>query len=439
MASVFYNLLYFLGIRKCGDNSHAKKHKLASRNITNCKDIDHINSQPRQITRLLYQWNFEDDLSPEPSKRPPLIRIEDEINIQSPDDDDDNTCLILMRFWDNWSYTFFIMMLLIIQPIYTLVVIIQTETNNEIPYLSSFFYQLISPIHYYYAIQYFSTDHFEQFYYQNNLKSFLDVLTYCIIGFTFTNLGINIGRITRSEYDIEFPLYGDFTSTPQILIIIYLIFTWIYSNLIVCTNLMCFCLVFTKHKHIIFNFSSKIMDDECGMTLNEIMQELSTIVYNFKNSIGQFQNIFSSFTFFGAISFGFYIERFRQSNFELLPWNTFVTYIIMQIMFFMTILRVSQTKNGMTDFVKNPSYIRKYVKRYTVNDIRERFNADTTELVIANMIEENAGIIDFMTLNQLFLDDWVEFKFFGFNIANFGLIKKGIVIVGLVVAANSIF
>lgn len=450
--TLFYKLLYFLGIRQCGDDKFVKENEVSFYNIVKRKIFSHrkeqeMYSQPRQITRLLFERQNKKHLSPKIRRRkiPSSIQIigrQDQVQVQVQDQDQDqnnNKLYIILHFCEDWLYSLIVFLFLCIQPMYTFISIIRTNTINEFPYYSSFFYQLIPPFHYYYCIRYFSTDHFEKFYYKNSLNGMLNLITMCIITCTLMNVSINIGRLFGTEYDGEFPFYHSLNDLSRIFIFVFLLISWIYGNFIVFLNLVCFCLIFCKHRRIIVEFSNKIHHEDCELSLNEIMQQLTFIVYDFKESIGHFQNIFSSFTFFGALSFGFFIQRIQNGNFELFPWNTFVIYLILQAIFFIMILNVSQHKNKMTDFIKNPVYINKYVKRYTINDIKQKFLDNTNDkFIVTNLIEENASLIDFMVLNQLFTDDWTEFKFFGFNIARFGLIKKGIVIVGLIIGINSI-
>lgn len=446
----FYKLLYFLGIRKFGDDSYAKDNKKSFYNIVKRKILQQRNeleiySQPRQITRLLFEREIGQDLSPQPRCR----RVPSDINIQPPilavRDTNQSVLELLCTIIGDWIYSCIIFLILCIHPTYTFIRIVQTQTINEFPYYSSFFYQMIPPFHYYYAIRYFSTDHFERFYYQNSLSYLLNRLSMLAVLCASANVGINIWRLLGTDFDGEFPFYNEFGKIPQIFIFIFLMISWIYGNLIVFLNLIIFCLIFCKHRQIIVEISNRI-HKECSdsnnnslsLSLNEIMQELSLIVFHLKESIGHFQNIFSSFTFFGALSFGFFVQRIKDGNFASFPWNTFIIYIILQTIFFIMILNVSQHKNKMTDFIKNPIYIKKYIKRYTIRDIEQHFSEDNDKFIITNLIEENASLLDFMALNQLFNDDWTEFKFFGFNIARFELIKKGIVIVGLIVGLNEI-
>lgn len=449
MASLFYNLLYFIGVRQCGDVTYIKENENSFKNIVKrkmkkYKKITGIDSQPRHITRYIFYKEHNDELSPQSGNRIPSdIKFSIDLNNsnlisrQSEHDDansiSNSCCLKYMELFSDWGYTAFIFLLLLAQPSYVIYALSSTETNDEIAYYSSLFYHLIHPVQYYYCLKYFTTDHFEKFYYRNEYRKFLNKLTILIITLTLLNFSVNLSRIF-TDNDFEFPLIESYSDGSKIFILIYLMVYWIYSNLILFVNLTCFVLVFNKHKNNLVQFSQKIFDEKCNLSLNQIMQELSFLVHHFKYSVGKFENIFASFTLLGALSLGFFIERFRNGNIELFPWNNFAIYIIMQAIFFFTILDISGAKNGMSDFIKNPKYISKYVKRYTIDDIEIHFGKDNelNKYIVTNLIEENASLIDFNTLIHYFMDDWVEFKFFGFNIANFSLIKKGIAMVALI-------
>ena len=169
------------------------------------------------------------------------------------------------------------------------------------------------------------------------------------------------------------------------------------------------------------------------------MQILVGIKYQLGISISDFEYIFSSFTFFGAISFGFYIDQINNGNFENIPWNLVVTYVIVQIVFFRIISQVKRNRDALFDFVKNPIYVEKYLKRYTVEDIQTHFLGDDADLILLNLLEEIGNEISWNSLNTLLTDSsWTEFKFFGIEVSDFALIKKGIVLVSFIVFADRI-
>lgn len=458
--NIFYSVLYFLGLRKNKPhhNPEGKTNKFTNfikRNVFQKNDtqIEHPKlSQPRKITRFLYQKKFGYNLSPDTTFRSieeniPEIKLN--INMQI----DNNK----KKFKDkiiqdiglpcvSWIYTIFILTILSVQPLYILTYIIEEENENTNFYMSNLFFNLIPPIQYILAIKYFSTDHFERTYINNNkcnpncfpklnkLTIILITFVFLRIIFNFLVLLTNISFIERN--DGQFPNFNNFTLTSKIFIGIFLFLSWLYGSFIEFINLMCFSLIFCKHSKIINNYVKTLQNEKKGiLTINDITQETIEIKYELEKSIDHFKNIFSSFTLLGAIGFGFFIDRIQNGNFTLFPWDSFIIYIIVQIIFLVVIIQVSNNIDNLSSFVREPRFIEKFLKRYTLRDIREKFN--DPQLVIINMEEENASTIDWMLLQSILKENWTDFQVMGVSVSDFNLIKKGLVLVTLIVAFNT--
>ena len=430
MSCFFYSLLYTLGLRKDCERIVIKDnlsfYDIVKRVIKRHKSKDKKNIKPpRTVVNFFKNTNFT------------------EINIDTTEsevEEEDITCnKSFWNFINNWLYTIFVFIILCIQPIYTLYYIISNDTGEDIPYLASFFFQLIPPTQYYYAIRYWSTDHFEDFYYDQTNRYTLNKITYVIIFMTVLNTVVNIIRLLHIGYDGEFAEFHSLEIIPKYIIFSTMLISWIYGNLILFTNLSSFCVVFDKHKTIISDFAQDILDEECVYTVNEITVNMMTLVYELKLSIGRFEKMFSSFTFLGAISFGLFLNRIRLGNLSFFPWNLFITYVIMQTMFFWVILAMNGRRNAMSDFITHPKYSQKYIKRLSYDDIKNHYpTREEKELLIINLAEENGSIADWNSLDRLLDKDWTEFKFFGINIADFELIKRGMALIGIILGLNAI-
>lgn len=467
MLNLFYNLLCFIGVRKeypeflsIDENDNNDDNNIRNGNVFynlvkriiqkkgNQNDENRLNrynetileedffvnkSQPRKLTRFVYEQKKNSSLSPHISTKQPTIE----------DDDNSSKSSIVPNFHLS-VYTTFIGFVLCVQPIYTFIIIITSETEQETQYISNLFFQIIYPLQYYYCVRYFFTDHFDHFYFDdkspNRIKEMIHILnqfTFVIIGCSLINVVTNITRILVSDYDAEFPLVFQYNVISRVFISFLLFFSWVYGNLILFTNLIIFCIVFRKHVRIFQNFAKKIQSKHNKLDLNQIMETLVGIKFKLGASISDFEYIFSSFTFFGAISFGFYIDQVNNGNFENIPWNLVVTYIIVQIVFFRIISQVKRNRDALFDFVKNPIYVEKYLKRYTVQDIQSHFLRDDAELILLNLLEEIGNEISWNSLNTLLTDSsWTEFKFFGIEVSDFALIKKGIILVSFIVFAD---
>lgn len=479
MLNLFYNLLCFIGVRKeypeflCFENeeelnnnnsNHFMFYNIVKRiihkkgNQNNENRLNRLNryndmleedffvnkSQPRKLTRFVHERKKNTSLSPHIRIKQPHSAGYGTVGTDNDDASTNSSNSITSKLHVS-LYTVFICLVLSVQPIYTLIVVFSSEPEQEILYISSFFFQVLYPLQYYYCVRYFFTDHFDSFYFDNKgdkkeIKKILyklNQLAYLIVGCSLLNVVTNITRITVADYDGEFPLIFEYNIIARVMISFLLVASWTYGNLVLFTNLITFCIVFRKHVKIFQNFAMKIQSKHNKLDLNQMMQELVNIKFKLNISIGDFEYIFSSFTFFGAISFGFYIDQINQGNFENIPWNLVVTYLIVQIIFFRIISQVKRNRDALFDFVKNPIYVEKYLKRYTVEDIHTHFSGDDADLIQLNLMEEIGNEISWNSINTLLSDSsWTEFKFFGIEVSDFALIKKGILIVSFVVFAN---
>lgn len=401
------------------------------------KEESDIDSQPRKITRMLCMMTKQKDLSP---LRRGIIRADRSIIINREIEDEQRHDVkgYFELLW-NWSYTIFVFTVLCLQPMYTLSIVVSNRTADDIQYLAGLFFQLIPPTQYYHAVKYFRTDHFEEFYYSSAIIPKLNHISGVIVFLTGANMIFNSIRLFMTDYDGEFPGYNEYSLLGRCFIFFFLLISWLYSNLILFTNLSCFFLIFTKHTNILKEYSNEILAENCISTINEMTVSLFRIIYDLKTSIGNFESMFSSFTFLGAISFGMFLSRIKQGDLTFFPWNLFVTYIVIQVIFFWVILSMNGCRNRLSDSITHPKYAKKYIKRYSVDEIKTHFeNEDEQFLLLINMEEELGGIVDWQLFNDLLDKDWTEFKFFGINIADFELIKRGTALVVIILGINAI-
>ena len=451
MNTIFYKVLFFLGLRKEVPDLKRKGSKgrlvdIIRRNIIENDYKEEKCSQPRKITRFLYKRFHKKELSPNINntnllENPPDIKIN--INIERR-----NKIESIVSSALSWLYTVGIFGLLCVQPIYSIIYIIREDEQNTNFYISSIFFQLIPPIQYLLAVKYFSTNHFEKFYINNkkhhincfpslnNLSLFIIVITAFTIAFNYIILKKDISIIRQR--DGEFPQFNNFNHTSRTFISIFLILSWLYGKMVVYLNIVCFSLIFCKHCKIITECVNKLQNENKGiLTVNDILREIIQIRYDLEESIDQYKNIFSSLTLFGSIGLGFILERIRVGNFDLFPWNSFIVYIILQFIFIFIIFKVTNNKESLSKYIKEPQFVEKFIKRYTIRDISERFSESETQLIILNIEEENSSTIDWMILNSIINADWTEFRVMGINVSDGDLIKKGLVLVTIIVTFNS--
>lgn len=415
---LFDRLLSFLGIiKEKTEKSQNEESSFHKKNIR----------QGRTITRNAYFRTYNKDLSPNRHDIETGNIILNENFVKQSSADKFKKVLFI------WTYRTFIFCLLSIQPIYQLYNITVDNRSREIVDLAGIVFSLIPPTQYILFLIYFSSDHFESFLSNRKRELVYFIIFSCIINIVI-NLIIIWGVGNVQENDGEFPRFGIFSRPIKILTTLFLLFSWFYGKTVVYTNLVCFCFVFYKHTKIIQNFVKKLekTKDINTLSIDSITNELLYIRHDLEESIDMFKNIFSIFTILGAIGFGFFLERIKTGNFLLFPWTQFVIYVIIQIIFLLTIIRMNFHKEILIGYIRQPKFVDRFLTRYTAVDIQKKF--EDNQLIILNMVEENATTIDWIVLNSLSNETWTEFKVMGIDISDGSLIKKGIVMVTLIVA-----
>ena len=79
------------------------------------------------------------------------------------------------------------------------------------------------------------------------------------------------------------------------------------------------------------------------------------------------------------------------------------------------------------DLVNEPYFIQKYLNR-----IKTGTEFLDTHIITINLLEENATTIDWIVINKLVNDNWIDFTIFGIEIGNGGeFIKKAFAIIAV--------
>jgi len=460
---LFYNILVYLGLRK--SKKIIKKDKRTFSDIFYrkiiIKNVNIPKTQPRNITRELYKIIYNKDLSPKLNNREILTDIpEARINIRIDNKDVKFRKNIILFF--SWTYSFMIFSILCFQPIYTLIYLISSDNKENFNYfLASFFFHMIQPTQYIFSIIYFGTDHFDSFYLNDYIicncfpniqilmKIMLAVVLFSSI-FNYLVLDNDINFLQNREG--EFPYFNELEKLPKLFVTIFLCISWILSKMVIYLNLICFTLVFCKHCKIIEEYVTKLEQENISnsniLTVNVITREVLKIRYDLEYSIDLFKNMFSFFTLFGAIGFGFLMERVKNGNFDFFPWDNFLIYSIVQMSFIIVIIRVSSYREKLSDYIRQPEFVEKFLKKYTFRDVHARFDENNEnnenyinklQMVILNMEEENSSTLDWTLLNNILNEKWTEFTVMGIEIGNITLIKQGIALVAVITAMNSFF
>jgi len=433
---LFYYLLVFIGVRvKPKQNVYTDDtllNRFKRRIISKNQEIKNRYRQPRKLTREVCKILHDRELSPPPSP------------ISSPESSIAGTARLNVDMKKykftfsmvSWLYPLCILFFLLTSPSLIIWRILEGEEEQTF-LLSNFFFNMIPPTQYILSLNYFSTNHFEDFFIKNKEHCFpnMNKFTIFIISATLILGFVNFLLVQRFIIFDKEETIPDLYTNNVILNVFISIFSWMYGGLIVYTNLVCFSLVFCKHCKIINEYVEKLdKDDNLDvLTINVISQDILKIRRKLEISIDHFKNIFSLFTLLGTIGLGFFFERIKLGNFQLFPWGQFIIYIIIQIVFTFVILKLSKNQEKLIDYVRKPNFVNKFLRRYTVRDVQKRFSG-STELLMLNLEEENASMMDWIILDRLLNEKWAEFSVMGIDVTDGSLIKRGITLVTLIVA-----
>mgnify|MGYP006153524809 CR=1 FL=1 len=456
--NLFEYLLIFVGYRKIKQTSidsafsNSRFKKVLNREIIHNKDtktVKDVNtSQPRRITRRVYKKTYNRDLSPPRESETSDTTENVIINVRQANKNKiRNDFIHDVKNICSWLYTFLITGALLAKPVYNLIHVIEHPDVKINFYMSYMFFNLIPVTQYILGFIYFQYQHFDNFYIEEQTKKwngvpYMNIFTIAIAFFSLVvSIFSHFFMKLNIENDGEFPRINSFENGN--FIVFYLWVTWIYGNIAVYTNLTTFSLVFYKHCRIIQNYVNKLENNRLldGLTINNIIQEILSIRHKLEKSISYFKNIFSAFTIMGAIAFGFFLERIKASNYDFFPWHQFIVYVIVQGIFIYVIFKVNKSKRKLTDYIRAPVFVHDFLKRYTAQELDSKFNKedDMFQMIVINIQEENASTIDWIVLNEIIGEKWTEFPVMGIDVSDGSLIKKGLVVVTLIISLNRLF
>ena len=147
----------------------------------------------------------------------------------------------------------------------------------------------------------------------------------------------------------------------------------------------------------------------------------------------------------GGLSIGLYIrylykeyieyETLEFDDHELYLMQVFLLFIILQIIFFTIVIRYTQRRNEIKSKIQDAKFINQFLTRFSLSKIKDRCR-DSEELkyitkLILCLEEENSSTIDWLILQKLTSDHWIDFSIVGISIHDGSLIKRIIALSGI--------
>lgn len=447
--SIFKKILVILGLRKRTKPGTTKNNEIINFLkriiISTSTPLESYQSQPRYITRAVYDNVYNKALSPRTHDIPEIIIQElnnlgenNELNLEFKKKENRDKIISNILTIPSWIYTITINLLLYIKPIYTLVYIIQ-NFNSVSYYAPGMCFDFIIPIQYTLCIFYFSRDHLEKFYmsggHSDINKKFPDldrIVIYSIIlvMITLSYSNVNIDKI---------PNFQTFKYEYKILCYIWISISSIFGTLALFIHSSIFALTFVKHFIILKKYIHKITKHSNDISINEISIAILDIKYSLENSIDNFKNFFSVITLSCGIAIGFLLEiLIKQKSIDNYPWASLAFYGTFQSIFLIIIAYLDYYKEKLFKYIRSGEFVQKYLHRYNELETVQKFEGNL-EMILLNIEEENASTLDWLVLNNILSEGWNGFSILGININDLSLVKRGITLVIIILTFQNYF
>jgi len=270
----------------------------------------------------------------------------------------------------NWTYSIFIFLLLMYQPVFETVLAIKEDITQNVP--NTLFYY-ITPIHYYIAFRYFSSQRKKRIYESRNIE-FLDNGNGIAKCMPRENTLIKSVTVLSFIASIEAILTLFLTVDPKIYDNIP---EWLYffSKIVIAVSFIPGRLVLVINSHIFF-FSflqqlQKLKELERKLKVREwrenrkssvaiLCYEIIDIRYTISRLIDKTELMYISTTIIGGISVGLLIELNQWSYTNI---TSIIIFTLMQFVFLTVISFIDKSQDEINKIVHRRSFASKYILR----------------------------------------------------------------------------
>ena len=442
---MLYNyVLFFLGFYSWDYKSSSFIEKLLKK-----KELNHELLLPIKKEKKLLQFTGYDSNSPSLNSYINIINLKENTS-------KDKFILFIYNF-----YSLCIFILLCIQPSYLIYKLNNDDKVEE--NIIMFLININTPITYLWSKYYFRTNHFEL--YNNVCKNNCGSYIFIILFFVFISIIINLLHVNSFYNEFYYVFYFGQNIGLTIVII-----EWIYARITFALTSSAFTIVFCKHVKEIKNFIDQIILNEFHMEdthcLGNLIRSISNLRHSVEISINFFNKLLSIITVTGGISVALFIRHkylvnieyinninnstfknsykyilFEDKDYYLI--QTFIFYFFCQFIFFWNVLYYSVLRNRLLTLIQSPSFINKFLTRWSTTKIKKKCK-DTDEIkhlskIILCIEEENATTIDWLVLDKLVKNKWMDFSILGISSQDGSLIKKVITFSSLIYFVLSYF
>jgi hypothetical protein len=341
-------------------------------------------------------------------------------------------------------YSLCIFSFLCVQPFY-LFYKLCSDTNSFQEYFITFLININTPINYLWAKYYFSTNHFDLFVNSCNYNCWSFVVFIIII----TCISIIVSLI---DIDSFYNKYYYIYNLNKIIGVSIVILEWVYSRLLFALTSSAFTIVFCKHVKQIRNFIKQIVSNEFDLEdsycLTALISNIASLRHSVEISIKFYNKLLSFITVTGGVSLAIFIRHlYNKTNKETKKTiileqheqyllQSYILYAICQLIFFYNVIYYSELRNRLVKLIQSSSFINKFLIRWSASRLKKKCK-DTCEIkqlskIILCIEQENATSIDWMILEKLTRNKWMDFSILGISTQDGTLIKKVITFSSLI-------
>jgi hypothetical protein len=445
---LYNNLLFFLGFYSWNYKSSNLFEKIFQK-----RQINQTPMEPLKNNKKLNDFVENDSNSPSLSLYMNVINLKE--NSRS-----DFIKLVAYNL-----YSFFIFSFLCIQPSYLIYKIFDKDIHNFTNFTNitnfneyeneyenekieetiiTFLINANIPINYLWAKYYFRTNHFDHYNYKCKYDccSSIAIIIFCVIISIFINL-LYIESFYNEFYYIHY--FNKYIAVSIVII------EWIYARTTIALTSSAFTIVFCKHVKDIRDFINEILSNEFDMEdahcLGNLIKSISTLRHSVEISIEFFNKLLSIITVLYGVSLAIFIRHkqiqysitkneklFSEHDYYLI--QMFSLFAFCQIIFFWNIYNYSELRNRLVKLIESPSFINRFLTRWSTDKVKKKCRDSNAVKHLAKIIlcieEENSTTIDWLVLDKLAKNKWMDFSILGISTQDGSLIKKVITFSSLI-------
>ena len=332
--------------------------------------------------------------------------------------------------------------------VFTITLILPTNSTTELfkgtflpeEHLAPIIFQWIVPAQYLFLALYFKDNHFENTYlYIQHPCLPTSNLIFTIV-FTLSFIA-SLAAIIRLWFGHSIYQWYNFynSTTPQKFILSLLAFYEYFIGFsTVILSVSIFGAIIIKHTKDLNNYVESLASRGRAIdaNLSPMILKLCQLRKELQESVDLLSPLFSTSTIIGAMGIASFIHYNVDGRIGSPGENFFFVHLglwsIIQMIFFINVGKLSSSKDRLAEIVRKPMFVSRCLGRVTVQDI-ERFNGNN-QLIMMNLLEENATTLDWMALTHDLEKKWIDFTVLGISVDDGDMIKRAMVFVSVITA-----